>query len=173
MMIKLIVGLGNVGSEYARTRHNAGFWAADMLSERYGIKLVEQKKFFGFIGDGSINSEPVKLLKPTTLMNLSGKSVQAVAGFYQIKPDEILVCHDELELPCGIARAKFGGGHGGHNGLRDISQKIGADFHRLRLGIGRPEHKSQVSAYVLSAPPPSEQAKIMAACESAFADWFN
>ncbi|HFW3378437.1 TPA: aminoacyl-tRNA hydrolase, partial [Salmonella enterica subsp. enterica serovar Heidelberg] len=159
MAIKLIVGLANPGAEYAATRHNAGAWYVDLLAERLRAPLREEPKFFGYTSRITLEGEDVRLLVPTTFMNLSGKAVGAMASFYRIQPDEILVAHDELDLPPGVAKFKLGGGHGGHNGLKDIISKLGnnPNFHRLRVGIGHPGDKSKVVGFVLGKPPVSEQ----------------
>ena len=159
MTIKLIVGLANPGAEYAATRHNAGAWYVDLLAERLRAPLRDEPKFFGYTSRVTLEGEDVRLLVPTTFMNLSGKAVGALAGFYQIAPDEILVAHDELDLPPGVAKMKLGGGNGGHNGLKDIQSKLGnnPNFHRLRIGIGHPGDKSKVVGFVLGKPPASEQ----------------
>lgn len=159
--IKLIVGLGNPGAEYAQTRHNAGFWLLDELAWRYQIAFANEKKFFGQVGRGKIGTQDVRLLKPETFMNRSGQSVAALALFYQIQPEEILVVHDELDLPCGSVKLKQGGGNGGHNGLKDIQQRLGSgQFWRLRLGIGHPGDKNAVVAYVLKKPRAEEYTHI-------------
>ena len=157
--IKLIVGLANPGSEYAATRHNAGAWFVDLLAMRYNQSLKNETKFFGYSSRINISGQNVHLLVPTTFMNLSGKAVQAMATFYQIKPEEILVAHDELDLNPGIAKLKFGGSHGGHNGLKDIANKLGnnLNFYRLRIGIGHPGDKNKVIGYVLNKPSKPEQ----------------
>ena len=155
--ISLIVGLGNPGSEYAQTRHNAGFWFVERLAEQYGINLKTDSKYKGISGRGNIEGQDVRLLLPTTFMNLVGQSVVPFAKFYQIKPEEILIAHDELDMNPGIIRLKTGGGHGGHNGLRDIVPHIGPNFHRLRIGIGHPGSKEKVSGHVLGRAPSSEQ----------------
>ena len=155
--ISLIVGLGNPGSEYAQTRHNAGFWFIERLAEQYGINLKTDSKYKGISGRGNIEGQDVRLLLPTTCMNLVGQSVVPFAKFYQIKPEEILIAHDELDMNPGIIRLKTGGGHGGHNGLKDIVPHIGSNFHRLRIGIGHPGSKERVSGHVLSKAPSSEQ----------------
>ena len=157
--IKLIVGLANPGNEYAATRHNAGAWFVDQLAERYHQSLKNEPKFFGYSSRITLSGQDVRLLVPTTFMNLSGKSVQAMATFYQIKPEEILVAHDELDVNPGIAKFKFGGSHGGHNGLKDIASKLGnnLNFYRLRIGIGHPGDKNKVVSYVLNKPSKSEQ----------------
>ncbi|OCG51178.1 aminoacyl-tRNA hydrolase [Gilliamella apicola] len=159
MTIKLIVGLANPGNEYAATRHNAGAWFVEQLAERYNQSLKNEQKFFGYTSRINISGHDVRLLVPTTFMNLSGKAVQAMATFYQIKPEEILVAHDELDLNPGIAKLKFGGSHGGHNGLKDIASKLGnnLNFYRLRIGIGHPGDKNKVVGYVLNKPSKPEQ----------------
>ena len=165
--IKLIVGLANPGNEYAATRHNAGAWFVDLLAERYHQSLKNEAKFFGYTARINIGGHDVRLLVPTTFMNLSGKAVQALATFYQIKPEEILVAHDELDLNPGIAKLKFGGSHGGHNGLKDIASKLGnnLNFYRLRIGIGHPGDKNKVVGYVLNKPSKPEQELIDKAIE--------
>ncbi|WP_340619823.1 aminoacyl-tRNA hydrolase [Xenorhabdus siamensis] len=157
--IKLIVGLANPGAEYAQTRHNAGAWFVDLLAQRHNQPLKEESKFFGYTARIYMNGQDVRLLVPTTFMNLSGKSVLALAGFYRIQPDEILVAHDELDLPPGVAKMKLGGSNGGHNGLKDIQSKFGnnPNFHRLRIGIGHPGDKNKVVGFVLGKPPANEQ----------------
>lgn len=157
--VKLIVGLGNPGPEYDQTRHNAGALFVERLAERERVKLSLDKKYFGLLGKFVHQGQDVRLLIPTTFMNRSGQSVAALANFFRIDPDAILVAHDELDLAPGVARLKKGGGHGGHNGLRDIIAQLGNrnDFHRLRLGIGHPGHASLVSGFVLSRAPRSEQ----------------
>lgn len=155
--LSLIVGLGNPGREYAQTRHNAGFWFVERLAERYGINLKTDPKFNGISGRGNIEGQDVRLLLPNTFMNLSGKSVVPFAKFYNIPPERMLIAHDELDMNPGIIRLKTGGGHGGHNGLRDIVPHTGPNFHRLRIGIGHPGAKDQVSGHVLGKAPSSEQ----------------
>ncbi|MCX8574058.1 aminoacyl-tRNA hydrolase [Gilliamella sp. B2717] len=157
--IKLIVGLANPGNEYAQTRHNAGAWYVDLLAQRYQQPLKNDPKFFGYSSRINIAGHDIRLLVPTTFMNLSGKAVQAMASFYQIKPEEILVAHDELDLNPGIAKFKFGGSHGGHNGLKDIASKLGnnPNFYRLRIGIGHPGDKNKVVGFVLNKPSKPEQ----------------
>lgn len=152
MTIKLIVGLGNPGNEYKDTRHNTGFWFVDKLAEQFNISLSHDKKFHGEVGRGNIFGQDVRLLKPDTFMNRSGQAVAPLAKFYNINPEEILIAHDELDIAAGAIRLKTGGGHGGHNGLKDIVPHIGANFHRLRIGIGHPGHASKVSGWVLSKP---------------------
>lgn len=165
--ISLIVGLGNPGSEYAQTRHNAGFWFIEQLADKYGITLKNDPKFHGISGRGHIEGHDVRLLLPTTFMNRSGQSVVPFAKFYQIAPEAILIAHDELDMNPGVIRLKTGGGHGGHNGLRDIVPHIGPNFHRLRIGIGHPGSKEKVSGHVLGKAPSSEQSLMDAAIDHA------
>ena len=157
--IKLLVGLANPGPEYAHTRHNAGQWYLNQLVSQENIQLKPEAKFYGLTGRVQFAGNDLRLLVPTTFMNLSGKAVAAMANFYRIKPEEILVAHDELDLPPGIAKFKLGGGHGGHNGLKDIISRLGnnKNFYRLRIGIGHPGDKNRVSGYVLGKAPKSEQ----------------
>ncbi len=166
--IKLIVGLGNPGDKYEATRHNAGFWFIDALAAQTASKLTLDAKMFGFTGKLNPNAD-IWLLKPTTFMNGSGKAVAALANYYKILPAEILVVHDELDLPAETAKLKFGGGHGGHNGLKDIHAALGtADYWRLRLGIDHPGDRNEVINYVLKAPTKVEkdalEANIHAGC---------
>lgn len=160
--IKLIVGLGNPGPKYERTRHNAGADFVSALANSLGAALKEEKKYFGLTAKVLIESRDVRLLIPTTYMNRSGQAVSALANFYSIEAANILVAHDELDLAPGTAKLKIGGGHGGHNGLRDIIQSLGnnRDFGRLRLGIGHPGHASEVVDYVLRKAPPDEQSLV-------------
>lgn len=147
----LIVGLGNPGENYAETRHNAGFWFLDELVRQSGASLRLQKKLHAETGKVSLHGRECILARPTTFMNHSGRAVQAVSAYYRIPPEDMLVAYDELDLPPGTARFKFGGGLGGHNGLRDIVRALGThDFHRLRLGIGHPGVKEAVTPWVLS-----------------------
>jgi PTH1 family peptidyl-tRNA hydrolase len=170
-MIKLIVGLGNPGSEYRGTRHNAGADFVEALASASAISLQPESRFFGLTGRATFAGHDLRLLIPTTFMNRSGKSVAAMATFFKIQPEEILVAHDELDIPAGTARFKQGGGHGGHNGLRDIIPALGnnKDFHRLRIGIDHPGHASRVSGYVLSRPSAGDRALIDACIEEAIA----
>lgn len=157
-MIKLLVGLGNPGPEYEATRHNAGFWFIDAAARALGVQLVHERGYHGLMARTSVRGQNVWLLQPQTFMNLSGKSVAALARFYKIAPEEVLVAHDELDLPAGEARLKQGGGHAGHNGLRDIHAQLGVpDYWRLRLGIGHPGVRSEVVGWVLRKPPLDEQ----------------
>lgn len=157
--IQLIVGLGNPGTEYEHTRHNAGAWLVERLARAHNISLVPERKFYGLAGRGRIQGEECWLLIPTTFMNLSGQAVQALANFYKMKPENILVVHDELDLPPGTAKFKLGGGHGGQNGLRDIINKLGnnQNFHRLRVGIGHPGDKAKVTGHVLGKASSTDQ----------------
>ncbi len=157
-MIRLLVGLGNPGPEYEATRHNAGFWWLDAVARKLGCSLSPQRSYFGLAARASAARGPVWLLQPMTYMNLSGKSVAELARFYKIEPREILVAHDELDLMPGQVKLKFGGGHAGHNGLRDIHAQLGsADYWRLRLGIGHPGVKAEVVDYVLRKPAPEQR----------------
>lgn len=167
--IQLIVGLGNPGAEYAHTRHNAGAWYVAELARRHNASLRDDPKYFGLTARISLHGQDVRLLVPTTFMNLSGKAVAALARFFQIPVEAMLVAHDELDLPPGVARFKQGGGHGGHNGLKDIIAKMGnnREFHRLRIGIGHPGDKSQVAGFVLTKAPQKEQEWIEAALDEA------
>ncbi|MFO7857978.1 MAG: aminoacyl-tRNA hydrolase [Ectothiorhodospiraceae bacterium] len=159
--VRLVVGLGNTGDRYAGTRHNAGFWLVDELVRRHGVALRADNRSRGEVARMDAGGATVHLLKPTTLMNRSGQAVGPVAGFYKIPPESVLVAHDELDLPPGTARIKRGGGHGGHNGLRDIERALGSrDFQRLRVGIGHPGHADDVVAYVLSRPSPADRRAI-------------
>ena len=149
--IRLIVGLGNPGREYESTRHNVGFRWVDELAREQKLSFKSESKFHGLTARGQLHGHEVLLLKPQTFMNVSGRSVGALVQFYKIAPAEMLVVHDELDLPPGVARLKMGGGHGGHNGLKDIIAHLGSkDFWRLRLGIGHPGERNEVSDYVLS-----------------------
>lgn len=166
--LRLIVGLGNPGAEYANTRHNAGFRLVDALAGREGVRLGPDGKLFGETGKAVIGGQPVWLLKPMTFMNLSGKSVVAALRYWKIEPEEALVVHDELDLPPGTARLKFDGGHGGQNGLRDIIRLLGhGRFHRLRIGIGHPGHKDRVTGWVLGRPGKDDEILIGRAIDDA------
>ena len=152
-MIKLFVGLGNPGAEYEDTRHNAGFWWTDALARELNVSLVPDKSYFAKVARTQIKGQTVWLLEPQTFMNLSGKSVGALAKFFKIAPQEILVAHDELDVVPGQAKLKFGGSHAGHNGLRDIHAQLGTgDYWRLRIGIGHPGVKAEVIHWVLKKP---------------------
>jgi len=168
--IRLIVGLGNPGREYEATRHNAGFWWVDKLAAGQGATLSPEKKFHGLAARLNRAGHELWLLEPQLFMNRSGQAVAALAHFYKIAPQEILVAHDELDLPPGTVRLKQGGGHGGHNGLKDIVAHLGAaDFWRLRLGIGHPGERDEVVNYVLNAPRREEQALIETALDKCLA----
>ncbi len=160
--LQLIVGLGNPGPDYAGTRHNAGAAFVEEIARAHQITLSNDSKFFGLLGRGVIEGHDVRLLIPMTFMNRSGRSIAAVCQFYKLDPSRILIAHDELDLDAGIARFKQGGGHGGHNGLRDTISSLGNDrgFHRLRIGIGHPGHSSEVVGYVLKRAPAAEQTLI-------------
>jgi peptidyl-tRNA hydrolase, PTH1 family len=161
MSIKLIVGLGNPGPDYDQTRHNAGAWVVEAIAHDHNVELRPEQKFHGLCGKVSLQHSIVWLLLPKTFMNHSGQSVKALADFYKIQPDDILVAHDELDLPVGCARLKTGGGHGGHNGLRDITAHLGsANFHRLRIGISHPGDKNRVLDFVLGRPSKSDKIEI-------------
>ena len=150
MALQAIIGLGNPGSEYERTRHNAGFWFVDALAARYGGQFRSNAKLFGETTQIRIGGESLWLMKPSTFMNKSGNAVQALCSFYKISLADILVAHDEIDLAPGVIKLKQGGGHGGNNGLRDIHRALGPDYARLRIGIGHPGHKDRVVGYVLN-----------------------
>ena len=157
-MIKLFVGLGNPGTEYEDTRHNAGFWWIDQLATQLKVSLQPEKNYHGWVARTQLDEHTIWLLKPATFMNLSGKSVAALAKFFKIQPEEILIVHDELDVVPGEAKMKFGGSHAGHNGLRDIHAQLGSDaYWRLRLGIGHPGVKSEVLHWVLKKPAPDQK----------------
>lgn len=170
-MISLIVGLGNPGKEHVGDRHNAGADFVQALAQANKVTLKTEKKYFGLTGKFSREGQDIHLLIPATYMNLSGKSVAALATFYKITPENILVCHDELDFPPGEIRLKKGGGHGGHNGLRDTIAALGNqnNFLRLRIGIGHPGDASQVADYVLKSPSKSERKLIEQSIEKALA----
>ena len=175
-MIRLFVGLGNPGPEYERTRHNAGFWWIDDVARKFGATLRSERAYHGLVARIDGPKGPFWLLEPQTFMNLSGKSVSALARFYKIAPEEILVAHDELDLPPGGVKMKQGGGHAGHNGLRDIHAQLGsADFWRLRIGIGHPRDseltQQDVVDYVLKPPRVEEWAAIDEAMHRALKAW--
>lgn len=165
-MIRLFVGLGNPGPDYENTRHNAGFWWLDAVSRELKTPLVMDKSYYGLCARTVVNGQTVWLLEPQTFMNLSGKSVAALARFFKIAPAEILVAHDELDIAPGEAKLKLGGSHAGHNGLRDIHAQLGTDqYWRLRLGIGHPGHKAEVIHWVLKKPSPEHHIAIEQAIE--------
>jgi PTH1 family peptidyl-tRNA hydrolase len=160
-MIRLLVGLGNPGPEYEATRHNAGFWWIDEVARKLGTTLMPDRSYFGLVARVNRPEGPIWLLEPMTFMNLSGKSVAALARFFKIAPEEILVAHDELDLIPGQMKMKLGGSHAGHNGLKDIHAQLGtADYWRLRLGIGHPGVKAEVINYVLRKPSPEHREAI-------------
>ncbi|AVS93924.1 aminoacyl-tRNA hydrolase [Paracidovorax avenae] len=160
-MIKLFVGLGNPGPDYDATRHNAGFWWIDGLARDLKVHLVPERAYHGLVARANVNGQSVWLLQPQTFMNLSGKSVAALARFFKIQPQEILVAHDELDIVPGQAKLKRGGSHAGHNGLRDIHAQLGSpDYWRLRIGIGHPGVKAEVANWVLKKPSPDHRTLI-------------
>ena len=150
--LRAIVGLGNPGPEYERTRHNTGFWFVDLLADAYRGSFRFEAKFKGDLARIRIGADEVLLLKPQTYMNKSGDAIQPLAAFYKLEPADVLVAHDELDLPVGTMKLKRAGGHGGHNGLRSVHQHLGPDYLRLRIGIGHPGTKDQVLGYVLGRP---------------------
>ncbi len=159
--LKLIVGLGNPGPEHLLTRHNAGFWFVDALAAKAGARFRSHTRFQGEICRMQLAGEEVTLLKPMTYMNRSGLAVRALVDYLKVSGSEVLVAHDELDLPVGDVRFKFGGGAGGHNGLRDTITHLGADFWRLRLGIGHPGDKGEVIDYVLRRAPKGEEERLL------------
>lgn len=167
--ISMIAGLGNPGSDYRGTRHNAGADFVEALARQHGATLQAESRFFGLTARIQCAGHDLRLLIPTTFMNRSGQAVAAMASFYKVAPEAILVAHDELDIPPGTARFKRGGGHGGHNGLRDIVSCLGNNnsFARLRVGIGHPGHASRVTGYVLSKPTAVEREKMDASIEAA------
>ena len=169
--IKLIVGLSNPGSEYRGTRHNAGADFLTELARQCSANLQPESKFFGLAGRVNYAGHDLRLLIPTTYMNRSGQAVATMARFYKIEPEEILIAHDELDIAPGCAKFKRGGGHGGHNGLRDIVPALGnnKNFYRLRIGIGHPGHASKVTGYVLGAPSQVDRTRIDATIDEAIA----
>jgi peptidyl-tRNA hydrolase, PTH1 family len=165
--LRIIVGLGNPGPEHLVTRHNAGFWFVDLLARRHGGEFRDYRKYSGETAKITIAGQEITLLKPMTYMNRSGLSVRQLSDFFKIAPAEILVAHDELDLPVGTVRVKQGGGHGGNNGMRDVIAHIGADFWRMRFGIGHPGNKAEVIDYVLTRAPPHEEDLILEAIGAA------
>ena len=166
--LRLIVGLGNPGSEHTRTRHNAGFWFVDALAAKLGGRFALESKLFGEACKVEVAGHPLWLLKPATFMNLSGKSVAAALNYWKIDPEQALLAHDDLDLPPGTARLKFDGGHGGQNGLRDTMRLLGhGGFHRLRIGIGHPGHKDRVTPWVLGRPGADDETMILRAIDDA------
>jgi len=169
--MRLLVGLGNPGREYEATRHNAGFWFVHRVADIHGASLRMEPRFHGLAARVSARGRECWLLEPTTFMNASGRSVAALARFYKIEPQEMLVVHDELDLPPGGAKLKKGGGAAGHNGLKDIIAHLGPDFWRLRIGIGHPGDRAQVINYVLEKPRREEDEAIDAAIERCLDIW--
>lgn len=169
-MLRLVVGLGNPGQKYERTRHNAGFWWVERLARELRAELRPERKFHGHAARIS-SPHDCWLLLPQTFMNLSGQAVEALATFYKIAPEEILVVHDELDLLPGVAKLKLGGGVAGHNGLKDISARLGPNFWRMRLGIGHPGQRDMVIDYVLRAPSQAEAELISQAIDRGIEIW--
>jgi PTH1 family peptidyl-tRNA hydrolase len=168
--LRLVIGLGNPGPDYSETRHNAGFWFCERLAHELGVRLNHESRFHGFAGQS--REHGVWLLEPQTYMNRSGQAVRALAQFYKILPEEMLVIHDELDLPPGRLQFRFGGGLGGHNGLKDITAHLGTqDYWRLRVGIGHPGDRNEVANFVLKPPRKEEQAEIDAALDRALLAW--
>ncbi|PZP64358.1 MULTISPECIES: aminoacyl-tRNA hydrolase [Pseudoxanthomonas] len=166
--VRLIVGLGNPGPEHLRTRHNAGFRFVDTLAMQLGARFAVDAKLFGETAQVTVGGQTVRLLKPATYMNLSGKAVVAALRFWKLEPEQALLVHDELDLPPGVARLKFDGGHGGQNGLRDTIRLLGhARFGRLRIGIGHPGHKDKVTGWVLGRPGADDEILIGRAIDDA------
>jgi PTH1 family peptidyl-tRNA hydrolase len=163
--LRIIVGLGNPGPEHLVTRHNAGFWFVDLLARRHGGEFRDYRKYSGETARISVSEQEIILLKPTTYMNRSGLSVRQLSDFYKISPEDILVAYDELDLPVGTV--KHGGGHGGHNGMRDIIAHVGEAIWRMRLGIGHPGNKTEVIDYVLTRAPRAEEDLILEAVSTA------
>jgi PTH1 family peptidyl-tRNA hydrolase len=170
--LRLIVGLGNPGAEYAETRHNAGFWLCERLARELGASFARESRYHGLAAKARLAGTDVWLLMPQTFMNRSGQAVRALTQFYRIEPAEMLVLHDELDLPPGQMRLKFGGGLGGHNGLKDITAHLGTqDYWRLRIGIGHPGDRNEVVDYVLKPPRKDERSEIDAALDRALLAW--
>jgi PTH1 family peptidyl-tRNA hydrolase len=168
--LRLVVGLGNPGAEYAETRHNAGFWFCGRLARELGVTLTKESRFHGLAAN--VRAEGLWLLTPQTFMNCSGQAVASLAHFFRIEPAEMLIVHDELDLPPGQLRLKFGGGLGGHNGLKDITAHLGTqDYWRLRVGIGHPGDRSEVVDYVLKRPRKEESEEIFTALDRALLAW--
>jgi PTH1 family peptidyl-tRNA hydrolase len=169
--LQLVVGLGNPGAEHEDTRHNAGFWFVDELARRHDLRLKPERRYNAEAGRGEIAGLPLWFLKPMGYMNRSGQSVRAFCDYLQLPPDQVLVVHDELDLPPGVARLKRGGGAGGHNGMKDVIAHLGEDFWRLRIGIGHPGHREQVIGYVLERPGAVEERLMREAIELAVAEF--
>jgi PTH1 family peptidyl-tRNA hydrolase len=174
--LKAIVGLGNPGEKYSKTRHNAGFWLIERLLLQNGGSLKTQSRLHGNYAQISVAGQSLHLLQPSTFMNVSGRAVRALLDFYKLQAEEILIVHDELDLPAGTVRLKRGGGAGGHNGLKDTIRCIGPDFPRMRIGIGHPGDREQVLNYVLSSPGKAEAAQLDEAMDDgarAVSDWVD
>lgn len=167
MSLIALIGLGNPGAEYAETRHNAGFWFVERVADHCRVSLRNEAKFHGELARVRLAGQDVLLLKPMTFMNRSGRAIQALCQFYKLKPEDLLVVHDELDLPAGTLRLKRGGGHGGHNGLRDTHAQIGADYRRLRVGIGHPGDRDLVLNYVLGRPSREDEQRIREGLDAA------
>ncbi|HSF79128.1 MAG TPA: aminoacyl-tRNA hydrolase [Steroidobacteraceae bacterium] len=167
LVIRLVVGLGNPGPEYAATRHNAGFWFVDELARRHEGHFKHERRYGGETCRVAVGGRDLWLLKPMAYMNRSGTPVRALCDYLQIPAEEVLVAHDDLDLPPGTVRLKRGGGAGGHNGLKDTITHLGEDFWRLRLGIGRPAHREEVIGYVLRRPGPEDEESILKAADLA------
>lgn len=159
--LRLIVGLGNPGPEHVLTRHNAGFWFADALARAHDVRFREQRRYQGELARIRLGEQDIELFKPLTYMNRSGLAIRTLADYLKISPAETLVAHDELDLPVGTVRLKFGGGAGGHNGLRDTIAHLGDEFWRLRFGVGHPGSKAEVIDYVLRRAPREEEEAIV------------
>ena len=171
LALKLVVGLGNPGAEHEGTRHNAGFWFVDELARRHELRLRPERRYNAEAGRGEIAGQSLWFLKPMGYMNRSGQPVRAFCDYLQLPSEQVLVVHDELDLPPGVARLKKGGGAGGHNGMKDLIAHLGEDFWRLRLGIGHPGHRDQVIGYVLERPSAVDERLIREAIELAVAEF--
>ena len=168
---QLLIGLGNPGARYEATRHNAGAWLIERVARRYASGFKSSPRCFGAVADAKVGGTRVRLFRPDTFMNHSGRAVAAVAGFYKVPAERILIAHDEIDLPAGTVRLKRGGGHGGHNGLRDVVPCLGgAGFSRIRIGVGHPGSRERVIGHVLDRPPPAERAAIDQAIERVMED---
>ena len=165
--IQLVVGLGNPGKDYARTRHNAGFWVVDELVRRHGGAFNDERKFHGRVAKVALGASEIRLLEPSTYMNRSGLAVRTLMDYLKLVPEQVLVVHDEIDLPVAALRLKWSGGHGGHNGLRDLNQHLGDQYRRLRVGVGRPPSKAEGIDHVLERPGKAEQALLDEAVQRA------
>lgn len=159
--LRAVIGLGNPGTEHARTRHNAGFWFADALAAKFGGSFHKEARFHSQLAEASVGGQRLLVLKPQTWMNDSGRAVHALMAFHKLAPDQLLIAHDELDLPAGVARLKVGGGHGGHNGLRDTHEQVGPDYRRLRIGVGHPGEKHLVTHFLTSGRPSAADQKLI------------